>query len=200
LSSRIDPATGVWSPPSEAEGWRQAVNGYYRLTRGSFAQFGIPVPYADRTIDTLLAHAADERWFAEGTQTACDVLDVAHPLWLLRAQTSHRLTESREWARTQLESALARWHDGRGMAFAAEESQTESGRREPGLQGTEMWLAIIWFLAELLGESAALSYRPRGVHRPEAAHFGTWSHAARISTSIGHLPLCGPATVAMQPS
>ena len=35
--------------------------------------------------------------------------------------------------------------------------------------GTEMWLAIIWLLAEVLGESGALGYRPRGVHRPEPA-------------------------------
>lgn len=38
---------------------------------------------------------------------------------------------------------------------------------EPGLQGTEMWLAIAWYLADLLGVSDALGYRPRGVHRPE---------------------------------
>jgi hypothetical protein len=32
-----------------------------------------------------------------------------------------------------------------------------------------MWLAIIWYLADILGESQPLGYRPRGVHRPEPA-------------------------------
>jgi hypothetical protein len=32
-----------------------------------------------------------------------------------------------------------------------------------------MWLAILWYLADLAGLSDALSYRPRGVHRPEPA-------------------------------
>lgn len=35
-----------------------------------------------------------------------------------------------------------------------------------------MWLAIVWLLADYLGESEALGYRPRGVHRPEPA--STW--------------------------
>ncbi|MER6010687.1 hypothetical protein [Streptomyces bluensis] len=36
-----------------------------------------------------------------------------------------------------------------------------------GRPGAGMWLAIIWLLADLLGRSDALGYRPRGVHRPE---------------------------------
>jgi hypothetical protein len=32
-----------------------------------------------------------------------------------------------------------------------------------------MWLSIIWYLADLLGHSESLGYRPRGVHRPEPA-------------------------------
>jgi hypothetical protein len=154
----------MWSPPSVGQGWLQAVNGYYRLTRGSFAQFGLAVPHAERTIDTVLAHANDERWFADGAQNACNVLDVAHPLWLLRKQTDHRAADAAGWARVQLESALGRWREGAGMSFAGDD--------QPGLQGTEMWLAIIWTLADLLGESASLGFRPRGVHRAEQASRG----------------------------
>ena len=153
----------MWSPPSDEQGWLQAVNGYYRLTRGTFAQFGVPLPAGDRTIDTVIEHAADERWFAEGKQNACNVLDVAHPMWHLRRQTMYRGEESKAWARDQLESALGRWRDGEGMAFAAGGSGPDS---EASLQGTEMWLSIIWLLADLLGEADALGYRPRGVHRP----------------------------------
>jgi hypothetical protein len=53
------------------------------------------------------------------------------------------------------------------MAFS---TAPESGEQNlPGLQGTEMWLSIIWYLADLLGHSESLGYRPRGVHRPEPA-------------------------------
>jgi acetyltransferase-like isoleucine patch superfamily enzyme len=174
LATRIDPGTGMWSPPSVEQGRLQAVNGYYRLTRGSFAQFGLEVPHAERTIDTVLAHANDERWFADGAQNACNVLDVAHPLWLLRNQTDHRAAEAAGWARVQLESALGRWHEGAGMSFAAGRSRdpSRSADHQPGLQGTEMWLAIIWTLADLLGESASLGFRPRGVHRAQQASRG----------------------------
>jgi len=32
-----------------------------------------------------------------------------------------------------------------------------------------MWLSVTWLLADYLGRSDALGYRPRGVHRPEPA-------------------------------
>jgi hypothetical protein len=32
-----------------------------------------------------------------------------------------------------------------------------------------MWLAIIWYLADLAGVAAHLGYRPRGIHNPYPA-------------------------------
>jgi hypothetical protein len=160
----------MWgTAPSPAEGRLQLVNGYYRLTRGSFAQFGLPVPYTERVVDTVLDHARDPRWFAAGRQNACNVLDVAHPLWLAGRQTRHREAEVRAWASEQLTSALGRWRDGAGIGFGPAGEGGSGPGREPGLQGTEMWLAIIWLLADLVGVSDQLGYRPRGVHRPEPA-------------------------------
>lgn len=166
LLSNAHADTGAWGSPAEGS-LLQTVNGYYRLTRGTFAQFGLPVPHAERLIDTVLGHGSDPRFFAPGRQNACNVLDVAHPLWLAKKQSNHRQDEVRAWAREQLDVALGHWVPGEGFAF----SLAGDGRTEclPGLQGTEMWLAIIWYLADLLGESKALGYRPRGVHRPEAA-------------------------------
>lgn len=109
------------------------VNGFYRASRGTFAQFGVPVSHPERVIDTVLAHATDERFFASERLDACNVLDVAHPLWLTRA-TGHRSAEVSAVARTFLHAALERWQDGAGVAFGPGD--------EPGLQGTEMWLAI----------------------------------------------------------
>src|SRR3546814_10009863 len=49
-----DLATGLWGSPTTAEGLLQPVNGFYRLTRGTYAQFGLPVPNAERAIDSVL--------------------------------------------------------------------------------------------------------------------------------------------------
>jgi hypothetical protein len=162
LCTRVDPWTGMWGVPTLGEGRLQMVNGYYRLTRGSYAQFGLPVPQPERVIDTVLDHSRDQRWFAPGRENACNVLDVAHPLWLCSRQTSHRAEEIRAWATAQIPAALARWQPGQGFAFGP-------ACGDPGLQGTEMWLAIIYLLADLIGLADTLRYRPRGVHRPEPA-------------------------------
>ncbi|WP_326793488.1 acyltransferase (plasmid) [Streptomyces sp. NBC_00841] len=170
LLSRADRRHGLWGEPDAREGWRQPVNGFYRVSRGSFAQFGLPVPYPERVVDTVLAHSLDPAWFGPDRGTACDVLDVAHPLWLCARRTGHRAGEGRDWARGQLERVLTRWQDGAGFSFALEPGERKD--RLPGLQGTEMWLAVTWLLADLLGVGEALGYRPRGIHRPEPAPGG----------------------------
>ncbi|MDF2990849.1 MAG: acyltransferase, partial [Microbacterium sp.] len=117
----------------------------------------------------VLRHARDPRWFGSGARNACNVLDIAHPLWLTQP-TAYRGDEVRELAGRLLSEALTTWTPGAGFSFrepsAAAQGLTET---EPGLQGTEMWLAIVWYLADLAGVSDALGYRPRGVHRPEPA-------------------------------
>ncbi|MFH8662584.1 acyltransferase [Streptomyces afghaniensis] len=168
LHTHADPWTGMWGAPTPGSGRLQMVNGYYRLTRGSFAQFGLPVPYAERVVDTVLDHARDPRHFARGRENACNVLDVIHPLWLCARQTTHRGEEARSWASDQLTAVLRRWAPGRGFPFGPTPDGTGPGR-EPGLQGTEMWLAIVWLLADLVGLADVLGYRPRGIHRPEPA-------------------------------
>ncbi|MCF4120721.1 acyltransferase [Antribacter sp. KLBMP9083] len=170
LATQHDPATGVWGRPSPADGWLQPVNGFYRLTRGTYAQFGLPVPYPERTIDTVLAHAADLRYFAPDRQNACNVLDVAHPLWLCRKQTGHRGEEVTRLAHRLLSDALGRWVDGQGLGFRAPHpSASALPDAEPGLQGTEMWLAIVWLLADLAGLADLVGYRPAGIHSPDVA-------------------------------
>ncbi|HVX47529.1 MAG TPA: acyltransferase, partial [Mycobacteriales bacterium] len=161
LHTRADPVHGMWGTPDPQARLLQVVNGFYRLTRGTYAQFGLPLPYPERAVDTLLVHGADQGYFAPGRHNACNILDVIHPLWLCAKQTSYRRSEGAAWARSALDAALRRWQPGAGFAFA------EGG--VAGLQGTEMWLAIIWLLADYLDCSDALGYRPRGVHRPEPA-------------------------------
>ncbi|MET8865172.1 acyltransferase [Nonomuraea sp. NPDC004580] len=167
LLTRCRPTHGMWGEPDSGAGRLHVVNGFYRLTRGTYAQFGLPLPYPERAVDTVLAHARDPRYFGPDTGNACNVLDVIHPLWLTGRQTGHRRAEGESWARDHLNRALGGWQDGAGLSFAL---TTGTGpTRTPGLQGTEMWLAIIWLLADHLGLSDTLGYRPRGVHRPEPA-------------------------------
>ncbi len=160
--------TGMWSRARESDGLLQTVNGYYRASRGTFAQFGIPVPHPDRVIDTVLVHADDRRHFGPGRTTACNVLDVAHPLWLAGRQSRHRHAEVEAWALAQIAVVIDQWRDGEGFAFAhAPIGGPSRPTHRPGLQGTEMWLATLWYLADLCDLAESLDYRPRGVHRPE---------------------------------
>ncbi|GAA0956948.1 hypothetical protein GCM10009554_67050 [Kribbella koreensis] len=160
LTTNADPATGMWGQPHPDDGWLQVVNGFYRLTRGTYAQYGLPLPYPEQAIRTLLAHSQDQRV----EFNACNVLDVIHPLWLAGKQTDHGRPDGRRWAEQILAEILDRWIDDEGFAFAPDATDN---RAIPGLQGTEMWLAIIWLLTDYLGFSDALGYHPRGVHRPE---------------------------------
>lgn len=170
LLAHADPRTGMWGAPERNDGLLQVVNGFYRASRGTFAQFGLPLPYPERVVDTVLDHLRNPSYFARDRQNACNVLDVAHPLWLAARQTDHRRNEVLRHAERLLDDAIGHWRPGRGFGFRASDPETTGlSAAEPGLQGTEMWLAIIWLLADLLGLAEILGYRPRGVHRPEPA-------------------------------
>ncbi|MBB2947311.1 acetyltransferase-like isoleucine patch superfamily enzyme [Actinoplanes lutulentus] len=169
LQLNADPRTGMWGEGAPDTGLLEIVNGFYRASRGTYAQFGRPLPYPERVIDTVLEHVRDARFFAPARQNACNVLDVAHPLWLTR-HTGHRTAEVTAVAEKLLHQALGHWTDGAGFGFQTPHPSTRGlAATVPGLQGTEMWLAIIWLLADLTGTSSELGYRPRGVHRPEPA-------------------------------
>lgn len=170
LGTHVDPRTGMWGSPDPLSGDLEIVNGFYRASRGTYAQFGMPLPFPERVIDTVLHHATDARFFAPERQNACNVLDVAHPLWLAGRDIDYRREEIRALATRLLRDALPRWEAGRGFGFAARSGTGRDPVAEtPGLQGTEMWLAIIWLLSDLVGVSKSLGYRPAGIHRPEPA-------------------------------
>ena len=153
--------TGMWGPWSAESRWQQPVNGFYRLTRGAYAQYGLPLPHPEKAIDTILTHTTDRAFFNGKTDDACHVLDVVHPLWLCRKQTAHRRLEIEAWVSKRLPKVLAHWQSKRGFDFVV-------ARHDPSMQGTEMWLSIIYLMADILGVSDALGYRPRGVHRIES--------------------------------
>jgi acetyltransferase-like isoleucine patch superfamily enzyme len=162
LDRHCDPRSGLWGSWSSESRWLQPVNGFYRLTRGTYAQYGKPLPHPERAIDTVLEHAGDAAFFGPGIANACNVLDVVHPLWLCLRQTGHRRQEAEAWIRERLPWVMRCWIKNRGFSF-------DLALKTPGLQGTEMWLSIVWLMADLLGRAGCLGYRPKGVHRPEAA-------------------------------
>lgn len=162
LNAHANPATGLWSPPAHNDGWLLPVNGFYRLTRGSYAQFGRPLPYPERAIDTILAHAAANDMFLTTNVNACNVLDIIHPLWLCAEQTTYRADEIHTLFEQQILAIIARWVDKQGFAFSPQD--------EPSLQGTEMFLAILAIAADHLRLPDALPYQPQGVHRLQPAH------------------------------
>ncbi|MCL1899355.1 MAG: acyltransferase [Promicromonosporaceae bacterium] len=167
LDANADPLSGAWGRPGAGGDLLQLVNGAYRATRGTYAQFDRPLPHPRALIDAVLRHGEDPEYFAAGRLNACNVLDVVHPLWLAGRQTSHRQAEITATARRLLALALEMWQQ-TGFGFAQPGADRGAGPGStPGLQGTEMWLSVIWYLADLLGHAAALGYRPRGVHSPD---------------------------------
>ena len=165
LQGACNPQTGLWGEPRAQDGWLEPVNGFYRLTRGTYAQFDRPVPYPEAALDTILAHIRANDGFETRNVNACNLLDVVHPLWLLSQSTAHRRDEVLAFIERQLPLIAGRWIDGAGFAFAP--------GSPPGLQGTEMWLSILRIGADALEMGVELPWTPRGVHRlrpPQAGH------------------------------
>jgi len=164
LAMRQDRTTGLWGSPTAQDGLLQPVNGFYRLTRGTYAQFGLPVPNAERAIDSVLLNYRNHGGFSEASYTACNLLDTIHPLWLCLKQTDHRRSEAEAIARAVIARAGERWVAGQGFAFA--------DGQVPSLQGTEMWLSVVHLAAGLLGVAGEFAFVPRGVHRTRAVGLG----------------------------
>ncbi|MGV8853345.1 MAG: acyltransferase [Devosia sp.] len=164
LALNQDRGSGLWGSPTAAEGLLQPVNGFYRLTRGTYAQFGLPVPQAERAIDSVLANYHQYGGFFGPTYTACNLLDTIHPLLICLAQTGHRRGEAEAIARAVIARAVERWIDGQGFAFA--DGQAAS------LQGTEMWLSVVHLAAKLLEIENEFGFVPKGVHRTQAVGLG----------------------------
>ncbi len=164
LAMKQDRATGLWGSPTAEEGLLQPVNGFYRLTRGTYAQFGLPVPNAERAIDSVLLNYRNYGGFSERTYTACNLLDTVHPLLICLRQTDYRRAEAEAIARAVIERAESRWVPGEGFAFADGQAQS--------LQGTEMWLSVVHLAADLLGIEGDFAFVPKGVHRTRAVGLG----------------------------
>ena len=119
LTTRVDRHSGMWGQVDPGDwGWLMPVNGFYRLTRGTYAQFDLPLPHPEAAIDTVALHCRENGWFVERNRSACNVLDVVHPIWLAAKQTDHRRAELRDALAAMLADTCGRWVDGEGFAFS----------------------------------------------------------------------------------
>uniref|UniRef100_UPI00310135DB acyltransferase n=1 Tax=Neorhizobium sp. EC2-8 TaxID=3129230 RepID=UPI00310135DB len=164
LATHVDRSTGLWGKPTAEQGLLQPVNGFYRLTRGAHAQFGIPVPYPEATINSVISHYRNNGGFSGATYTACNLLDTIHPLWLCLKQTDFMRSHAESVAEDIILKSPDRWQAQTGFAFA----DGQAG----GLQGTEMWLSTLHLAADLLGMADDFVFVPKGVHRTRAAGMG----------------------------
>lgn len=128
------------------------VNGYYRLTRGTYDQFKLKPFYVKEAVDTVLSYAKEKGV----PDNACDALDIIHPLYFAKGFTSYRVSEGEAWCVKMLPVFIEKYtNEGFAFKFGTEAS----------LKGTEMWLSIIFLMCDYLGLSDLLGYEPKGVHR-----------------------------------
>ncbi len=128
------------------------VNGYYRLTRGTYDQFKLKPHYIKEAVDTVLKYAEDKGV----PDNACDALDIIHPLYFAKGFTPYRKSEGEAWCVRMLPVFIEKYtNEGFAFKFGTEAS----------LKGTEMWLSIIFLMCDYLGLSSSLGYEPKGVHR-----------------------------------
>ncbi len=156
LNQKAKPHTGLWGSDTIEQGWLQPINGFYRLTRGSYAQFKKLLPYPVQAINTILNHIQNFEFLQGKNITACNILDVVHPLWLCSKQTNHRKDEIRAFMANILEVMLSNYVPKKGFGFTPKET--------PSLKGTEMWAAIIYIVCDYLDLQKMLSYQPKGIH------------------------------------
>ncbi|MBX4927253.1 acetyltransferase-like isoleucine patch superfamily enzyme [Rhizobium binae] len=164
LSRNANGVSGLWGEPTALEGWLQPVNGFYRLTRGTYAQFGMPLPHPHAAIETVHLNYRNHKGFVAEKYNACNLLDTIHPLLLIGRQTDYRRADGGAIARDVISRGLDRWRDGEGFPFA------DGG--EASLQGTEMWLSVMHLAADFLGLADQFAFLPKGVHRTATPGLG----------------------------
>ena len=156
LNTKAKPHTGLWGDDTIEKGWLLPINGFYRLTRGSYSQFKKPLPYPHQTIDTIFTHIEQYEFLLGKNFTACNILDVVHPLWLCAKQSDNRKNEIHIFMEKILELILNNYVSKKGFAFATNQT--------PSLMGTEMWASIIYIICDYLDLAKQLSYQPKGIH------------------------------------
>ena len=108
--------SGLWSPSRAADGLLQAVNGYYRAVRGARSRSsGCRCRTRSGSSTRCWRTPPTSGISGPAAHTACNVLDVAHPLWLARRQSAHRAKEVTAWAAGQVDAIIGQWVDGQGF-------------------------------------------------------------------------------------
>lgn len=128
------------------------VNGFYRLTRGTYDQFEYKADYMKNAMDTLLDYTKKKGV----PKNACDALDIIHPMYFIGKFTSYGRGECEQWCIEMLPVFMKEMNE-EGFPF-------EFGG-ESSLKGSEMWLSVIYLMCDYLSLGELLGYSPKGVHR-----------------------------------
>ncbi|MNE46464.1 hypothetical protein D3C80_1408040 [compost metagenome] len=171
LATHVDRTTGLWGRPTAEEGLLQPINGFYRISRGTYAQFGVPIPYPEAVINSVLSHYRNYQGFSGDSYTACNLLDTIHPLGLCLKQTDFMRGQAETVAESIILRAPERWQLGKGFSFA--------DGQQASLQGTEMWLSTLYLAADFLNMAEVFPFVPQGIHRTRAAGLACLASSVR---------------------
>ena len=165
LVTHNDPSSGMWGHhlgPADGfdVGWLMPVNGFYRLTRGTYAQFGLPPPHPEAAIDTVLAHCRARTGSASGSATPATCSTSSTPSGCSAGRPTIVAPSCATRGRPAARRRLARLGRRRGLTVSQPGRTAVCRAPRCGSRSSTS-------PADLGGESDGLSWRPRGVHRLE---------------------------------
>ena len=131
-----------------------AVNGFYRLDRGC-SLFEKEFKKANSLIDTLINHYWYFDEFNNTHFNACNLLDTIYPL--MKHSNGYRLDEIRYISSRIIYKIIPNYGENRGFGF--------DHKKLPSLQGTEMFLSILYYCAKILEIEDCFVYLPLGIHK-----------------------------------
>jgi hypothetical protein len=160
-----DTETGLWlGDHAGAPGRTEAeigpltphINRTFHVIKFLYNTRNLPVPHAERMIDSCLAARDDVRFYSWETGFACNDLDLALVLYSASRWTDHRRQEIRDWARERLPLILAVQKPDGGFSFEHERAmqthlrlRISPGVAEGDLWGTLMYLGTVKMMVHL---------------------------------------------------
>jgi hypothetical protein len=197
MIARQDEVTGLWGRGPVRYPYSPAIVRAFHQIKYTFNVADLPLPRANRIVDSCLAACDDLAFYGWTHGYACYDLDLALMLYSAAYWTRHRRGDVTAWARRRLPMILAvRKPDG-GFSFEHTRSMTlhcglrmSPGSPEGDLWGTLMYLGTIKMMVELgYGDTeVAVPWRFSHVHRvpgmPNPEPFGEAS-AERAAQGSG---------------
>jgi hypothetical protein len=150
VAAKQDPATGLWINGDPADALTPSINYTFHTIKFTYNARGLPLPHAERIIDSCLAACRDDRFYSLDTGYACNDLDLALVLYSAAFDTDYRRDDIRDWARERLPLILDIQKPDGGFSFYHDRAMdrhchlaVSPGEAEADLWGTLMYLGCI---------------------------------------------------------